>query len=494
MLCLLAVAAFAAGCKEWKLQEDAETQEAEKARRTAAFVRAVESGDLQKVKELLDKGVDVNASYAGSDTVLHRAVDGRRADIVSLLVEHGADVNARGEHGKTPLHLAVWECVELVKILLEAGADVNARDDEGAQPIHCTTGDMSVLRLLVTHGADINATDYDGYTPMERAATCHEGSSPGLLEGYRELGGRSGEHLRAEIINAVSEGDAARVRELAARGADVNAKDAYGWSLLAHCTATCLWRDKGLAETLLELGADPNEELRDGAGLLHHAASYGRDEIVGTLLDNRADINAKDSNGCTPLDWVSYSALWDDEKYKDTVRLLKEQGGVSGRPYMVKLFGAVKAGDCGRVGRLLGGGADVNMRGLYQHTLLIEAVKSNDLAMAKLLLSRGANVGAKAGLTKCTALHVSAKYSGKTEAGGEIMRLLIEKEAEVDAVDTQGQTPLHRAAYADNAEGVRILLARGADMGPRDKEGMTALDIAEKWNRKAIIQLLSGGD
>jgi ankyrin repeat protein len=271
----------------------------------------------------------------------------------------------------------------------------------------------------------------------------------------------------------------------------VNTKDAYGTSLLARSTALSLWPDKEVAQTLLELGADPNEELYDGAGLLHHAASYGREEIVEILLENGASVSAKDGNSCTPLDWVLFCALWDEEKYKDTARLLRERGGVSGRPCLSKLFGAVKEGDCGRVRRLLEEGADVNIKGLYGHTLLIEAVKLNNLAMVRMLLDRGAEVNTKAGFTKYTALHIAARYFGRGEAGDEIVRLLIGKGAEVDAANTEGQTPLHSAADAANAKAVKILLARGADVNARDRDGMTALDIAEKWNRKEIIQLLS---
>ena len=57
---------------------------------------------------------------------------------------------------------------------------------------------------------------------------------------------------------------------------------------------------------------------------LHHAASIGYKEIVELLIANGADVNAKDHNGETPLDWAVRA------KEPETADLLRKHGGKTG--------------------------------------------------------------------------------------------------------------------------------------------------------------------
>jgi len=91
---------------------------------------------LEKVRELLEQGADVNARDDIGRTPLHATTSWCFVDVARLLIEHGADVNAKDKEGRTPLHVAVlWRAVEIVKLLLEQGADVNAKDKEGRTPM-----------------------------------------------------------------------------------------------------------------------------------------------------------------------------------------------------------------------------------------------------------------------------------------------------------------------------------------------------------------------
>jgi len=98
------------------------------------FLQAAAKGDVEAVKELLDKGVDVNAVVEGHSDLnaLMVAALNRHSEVVEVLLAEGADVNARDEKGWSALMVATMENqIEMVKSMLEMGADVNIRSDEG---------------------------------------------------------------------------------------------------------------------------------------------------------------------------------------------------------------------------------------------------------------------------------------------------------------------------------------------------------------------------
>ena len=86
--------------------------------------RAAGAGDVAKVKELLDKGTDVNAANAYGGTALAFACDKGHVEVVKLLLDRGANPNAEDTFYKAkPLSWAAQKGhVELVKLLLDRGA------------------------------------------------------------------------------------------------------------------------------------------------------------------------------------------------------------------------------------------------------------------------------------------------------------------------------------------------------------------------------------
>lgn len=79
-----------------------------------------------------------------------------------------------------------------------------------------------------------------------------------------------------------------------------------------------------------------------------------------------------------------------------------------------------------------------------------------------------------------------------TQYGGnaDTVKLLIEKGADINAKDNDGWTPLHHAVGAGNVEVVQLLIEKGADVNAKGKEGGTALMSAAKHGNVEIIKLL----
>lgn len=112
----------------------------------------------------------------------------------------------------------------------------------------------------------------------------------------------------------------------------------------------------------------------------------------------------------------------------------------------------------------------------------VNAVLQGDTATVRQLKPSEANIEA-------------ANESGRTplalaalKSHAEMVDLLLEKGANVNARDPSGMTPLMWAAFGGNPRIVEALLAKGADVNARDQKGDTALDWAQKLEVIAILK------
>jgi len=115
-----------------------------------SLVRAAESGEVAKIRQLLDSGADVNgcASWEGCETALLRAVGADRTNVVELLLQRGADPN---KPDNVPLFAAAQRGnLPVVRLLISRGAtlgndsDLIARERETIR----TDGGLEVYQLL----------------------------------------------------------------------------------------------------------------------------------------------------------------------------------------------------------------------------------------------------------------------------------------------------------------------------------------------------------
>ena len=238
---------------------DEENEESEDENLPALHV-AVREDNLDKVRELIAAGADVQATAKNGATPLMFAAKNGNSEVVKLLLDSGANVLTQDDYCWTPLLLAADSgSLEVVKLLLARGADVQTTDKDGRTALMkvAVSGNPEVVKLLLARGADVQAKDERGETAL---------------------------------LKAVAEGNPEVVNQLLDAGADIQAKDGKGRTALMFAA------EKGHTEAvrlLLDKGADVQAQNKDGETALMYAAEKGHTEAVRLLLDAGADIQAK---------------------------------------------------------------------------------------------------------------------------------------------------------------------------------------------------------
>ncbi len=89
------------------------------------LIEAVETGNIELVVFLIEKGADIDRQYAPSElTPLRVAIETNNAEITSLLIENGADVTKTNSVGWSPLMSAARDAsVDIIQMLVDAGAN-----------------------------------------------------------------------------------------------------------------------------------------------------------------------------------------------------------------------------------------------------------------------------------------------------------------------------------------------------------------------------------
>jgi ankyrin repeat protein len=359
--------------------------------------------------------------------------------MIDVLLKAGADANAANPHGETPLMAAARSGkIDAVRTLLDRGAHVNAQETWRGQTAlmwAAAEGHVPVVELLVSRGADLHARSNGGFSPLLFAAREGRlGSVDTLL--------RAGANIK----------DA-----LPLRRPGPNMTEAAPPTPNAGLDALLLAVENAhyeVAALLLDRGANPNLAPK-GWTALHQISWVRKTGVAGS--------NNPAPQGSGNLDALAF------------VRKLVAHGAdldarVTVRPSM--------------------GITSINAIGA---TPFLLAARTADADLMRVLLALGANPK----LTNSddtTALMVAAGIG--TSAPGEdpgtepevleAVKVALDAGLDIDAVDRNGDTAMHGAAYKHVPSVVRYLAAQHANVdvwNRPNKKGFTPLTIADGIQR-----------
>jgi uncharacterized protein len=153
---------------------------------------------------------------------------------------------------------------------------------------------------------------------------------------------------------------------------------------------------------------------------------------------------------------------------------------------MTVLMNAVKNNDIALVRELINQGINVNESDVNKDAPLIIAAYKGYTEIVKLLLKAGADVSVVDPGMKATALHAAA-YAGNAE----VAKLLIEYKIDVNKQGPyNGYTALHDAVWQNNIETAQILIEAGANLNMKSHTGETPLEFAKSRNHREIMALI----
>lgn len=125
---------------------------------------------------------------------------------------------------------------------------------------------------------------------------------------------------------------------------------------------------------------------------------------------------------------------------------------------------------------------NIEWRSPKDESALMMASLKGDTELARKLIARGADVNK----TGWAPLHYAA-----TGGHVQIIQMLLDESAYIDAESPNKTTPLMMAAYYGTPEAVKLLLEAGADATLRNQQGLSAFDFAERGHRKEAAELIS---
>ena len=483
--------------------------------RTPLHIAVIKNSSLDIISYLLGEGSEINTRDKDGNSPLHVAVQNNYKDSGLILISNGADIfltNNAGESplrlsynlnsgredwliskktiaskdatGNTPLHLAAeWNNPKMIVYLLDKGADINAKNDTGETPFFSSMKGNSpacidALLNYPNSRIDIASRDFLGncvlhtavqWSSYEAATKVISLTNGASLVQARNLSGKTALHI------AAAQGSLRFIRMLLGYGLDVNETDELGRSALVYAING---NKIEAVKFLLAQNASPLQQDMYGQTPMHFAVETKNTECVQILQAAGANAMAKDTYGETPLSLAMKQSQAMVSAVLGKNKILQNSDGES--PLHVAV---IENASVEKFNFLLTQGYQVNKRNKDGNTALLLAVQLNRSELIPVLLSHGADafISNYVGISPLTLV-----LTGRTEYLQNFSTALR------NTSDAMGDTILHYAARLSTADVVRALLNAGHQKDARNLEGQTPLDMARRWEKTDIENILAG--
>lgn len=433
---------------------------------------AVKNKNLNMIKIFLNNNFDLKRE----PYILSYAIENSDENIIKYLVENGANINYKifyenEESKRTILYNAVLSLnLKLVEYFLDKGASI---ENAGKSDIY---GNI----LMAASGSKFNNNKNISAVDLKLLESLSQNSAKimqMIIDKVDKKLINDSLEGKTPLIIAVGNSYIDTAKILIENGANINAVDIEGWSALSYAVNN---GDIEIAKLLLENKAKIKDELLIA---IKSPIVESRINIMKLLIDNKANINYTDENGFNPLNIAIESGDMELTKFLITnganVNSLMQDG--------VSLIGyAIAQNNMDLLQILIENGANVNYTDgdSWANTPLQTASRLGLDNVVRILLTRNVDINA-VDINGNTALHTAALNSQLS-----VVKLLLEKNPNLDIQNKVGNTALHLAVISGNIDIVGELVLKGANTRIRNNDGKYPRDIARANNSAAIFEVL----
>ncbi len=439
------------------------------------------------------------ALFGATAPTLHLADAAQKMDRVAIhtLLERHVNVNEPQVDGTTALHWATeLDDLETAKMLIGAGANVKAANRYGVTPLSlaCENGDGAMVEMLLKAGADPNGALPGGETPLMTAArTGRVEAVKALLAHGADFHLKEDKRQQSALIWAAADGNVEVVEALVKAGADFRERldsgfDAFLFAVREGRMNVVQWflrNGADVNDTIPVAGrkiAQPHGAPKAGTSALHLAVGNAHYQLAAMLLDAGADPNAI-GPGYTPLHvvtWIRKPGGGDNDPAPDG------SGTMTSLQFVQKLVDK-GANINARMTKKVGVGlTSLNTNGA---TTFVLAARTADAELMRFLAKLGADPKIPTN-DNANAMIVAAGLGTRSpgeDAGTEsevveALQVCYDLGVDINAVDNNGETAMHGAAYKNLPGAVEFLGSHGAKVDlwyRKDKQGWTPLIIAQ---------------
>ena len=383
---------------------------------------AVKNKNLNMIKILLNNNFDLKRE----PSILSYAIENGDENIIKYLIEKGSDIDDTSINGISVLYDAVLNLnPKLVEYLLEKGAIIEK------------AGETDVYGNIMMAAVGSKFNNSNDKFPVDLEAL--EKSAENSAKITEMIIGKADKNIindsldgKTPLIIAVGNSYLETAKILIENGADVNSVDFEGWSALSYAVNN---GDIEIAKLLLTNKAKINDELLLA---IKSPIVESRIDMMKLLIDNGANINYADENEFTPLNT------------------------------------AIETGDMELTKFLITNGANVNSLMQDGVSLIVYAISQNNMDLLQILIENGANVNNTTGDYWAGSPLITASRLGLDN----VVRILLSRNADINAVDMNGNTALHTAALNSQLSVIKLLLEKNPNLDIQNEVGNTALHLA----------------
>ena len=483
---------------------------------------------VKRIIDLGEKNLAKRCIQQGGRLELNDIVHIQRAGLVSWLIEQELEL---GIDNTMLLHWAALNGeAEAVESLIKRGADSkNALETNGNTPLHAVVRGVhtyerkdrklenraSIIQQLIASGADVNAKNKYGETPVDWAFGVED-----LYQPLRENGGKPGNNYNIILSRSIFQPYkdqldqyekfenemAVLIREIAADGHDINAVATSSNGARNHFGEQDYWKstvdedgdndvdedgDGASDDAEEEFGTDPldpddtptSKEMAEyyeyevnlrTTPLLIALREMRSAKIISLLIELGADVNVSEKiTGTTPLHLANGNHYHDSTT--EVVEVLIAKGA--------NVNALNKEGETPLDIRIEHQGMSDYMPSEYITTDTSEETEGDPLVT--LLRKHGAKTSEEINI-----IHIASK-----EGNIEAVKQHLTTDADINALDHEGNTPLHYAVYNDQTEMIRLLIDKGAEVnrkrkGANHEDGVTPLHTATWRSTIETMELL----